>query len=361
MLRRLKKELKTVEESYPQVTVKTESQQDGVVVLFTIPGPEGSLYEGSELQLQVTCPKDFPFKPPKFSFVEMGGIYHPIFHKELYIGWLGFNYLKEWSPGMVLIPPYVGKCIELLRYPWITSTTALCEHVAWPMVDGSEPLRFTGEQISLKGIKGTVLYQVWNETDEFVKCAIGKRNLDADKLLSSLLLEQKEFEETKRPLIEEEEKQRAEDHRKLREQTKQNSRNVYQCYKKTLEEISTNPALADYKRIKVTVHHSLVTFQKGSEATLDVYLPGSMSTVGFLAFMYEEIAATNGGSIALDVWQMLKCHVGDSKKYYLSPGRSLEDYGLPFADPDSPESKVVIFLSMIARCDWYCPFDFLHW
>lgn len=63
-----------------------------------IMGPEGSVYHGGVFRLRIRFPPDYPFKPPKITFVTK--IYHPNVNAN---GCICLDVLKDqWSPALTI-------------------------------------------------------------------------------------------------------------------------------------------------------------------------------------------------------------------------------------------------------------------
>ena len=64
----------------------------------TIIGPTGCPYEGGIFEIDIVFPSDYPFKPPKLTFVTK--VYHPNINSQ---GVICLDILKtEWSPALTI-------------------------------------------------------------------------------------------------------------------------------------------------------------------------------------------------------------------------------------------------------------------
>ena len=97
-IQRIKKELHDMNEDPPTHCSAGPEGDDLYHWSATIMGPEGSPYYGGVFYLNITFPSNYPFKPPKVSFVTR--IYHPNINSK---GSICLDILKtEWSPALTV-------------------------------------------------------------------------------------------------------------------------------------------------------------------------------------------------------------------------------------------------------------------
>ena len=96
--RRLCKELEVMRNA-PPPGITADLKGDNIYELeATIHGPPNTPYEGGTFLLDITYPKDYPYKPPKVTFKTK------IYHCNINIkGEIGLDILKDkWSPAMTV-------------------------------------------------------------------------------------------------------------------------------------------------------------------------------------------------------------------------------------------------------------------
>jgi len=100
-LKRLNRELKDIKKGCPPgITAKPVKEDDLFKWVATIEGPEGTPYEGGTFHLEITFPKDYPFKPPKVYFKTK--IYHPNVSSNNGAICLSVLSTSEYSPALSL-------------------------------------------------------------------------------------------------------------------------------------------------------------------------------------------------------------------------------------------------------------------
>jgi ubiquitin-conjugating enzyme E2 D/E len=99
-LRRIQKELVDMfKETTPGVSAGPINDKNLFEWKASVIGPDNTPYEHGIFTLNITFPQDYPFKPPKLSFVTK--IYHPNISSD---GSICLDILKEtaWSPALTL-------------------------------------------------------------------------------------------------------------------------------------------------------------------------------------------------------------------------------------------------------------------
>lgn len=112
-LKRLNKELKDlVVDPPPNCSAGPTEDDDLFKWTATILGPGQSPYNGGIFFLQIVFPPEYPFKPPRISF--MTKIYHPNINDK---GGICLDILKEnWSPALTISKVLLSIC-SLLTDP----------------------------------------------------------------------------------------------------------------------------------------------------------------------------------------------------------------------------------------------------
>ncbi|TKA28384.1 hypothetical protein B0A50_03851 [Salinomyces thailandicus] len=108
--KRIMKELGEIQSNPPDgVSISLPSESDFNVWHATISGPSDSVYAGGNWKVEITLPKEYPFKPPQLSFKTK--IYHPnVTNDERGAMCLGMLRADEWKP-----PNKIADVLKLVR------------------------------------------------------------------------------------------------------------------------------------------------------------------------------------------------------------------------------------------------------
>lgn len=104
--KRIQKELENFNNDPPTNCSAGPEGDDVYHWTATIMGPVATPYENGLFFLNITFPSNYPFKPPKVSFVTK--IYHPNINKQ---GGICLDILKEnWSPALTISKVLISIC-----------------------------------------------------------------------------------------------------------------------------------------------------------------------------------------------------------------------------------------------------------
>jgi ubiquitin-conjugating enzyme E2 D/E len=108
-LRRLQKEYRDIsKEPNESISAAPLNEADMFTWGGTVRGPQGTPYEGGLFHLNIHFPTDYPFKPPKVTFITK--VYHPNVNTD---GGICLDILKdEWTPALSI--PHVLLSISAL-------------------------------------------------------------------------------------------------------------------------------------------------------------------------------------------------------------------------------------------------------
>lgn len=103
-------ELGEIQSNPPEgVTITLPSESDFNLWMANITGPADSVYAGGNFKIEITLPKEYPFKPPQLSFKTK--IYHPnVTNDERGAMCLGMLRPDEWKP-----PNKIADVLRLVR------------------------------------------------------------------------------------------------------------------------------------------------------------------------------------------------------------------------------------------------------
>ena len=104
--KRIRKELETFNKDPPANCSAGPDGDDVFHWTATIMGPVGTPYQGGIFYLNITFPANYPFKPPKVSFITR--IYHPNINSS---GGICLDILKDnWSPALTISKVLISIC-----------------------------------------------------------------------------------------------------------------------------------------------------------------------------------------------------------------------------------------------------------
>ena len=110
--KRIRKELDNIKNDPPVNCSAGPDNDDIFNWSATVMGPQGSPYEGGIFYLNIVFPQNYPFKPPKITFVTK--VYHPNINSS---GGICLDILKDqWSPALTIDKVLLSIC-SLLTNP----------------------------------------------------------------------------------------------------------------------------------------------------------------------------------------------------------------------------------------------------
>lgn len=110
--KRIRKELDNIKNDPPVNCSAGPDNDDIFNWSATVMGPQGSPYEGGVFYLNIVFPQNYPFKPPKITFVTK--VYHPNINSS---GGICLDILKDqWSPALTIDKVLLSIC-SLLTNP----------------------------------------------------------------------------------------------------------------------------------------------------------------------------------------------------------------------------------------------------
>ena len=110
--KRIRKELDNIKNDPPVNCSAGPDNDDIFNWSATVMGPQSSPYEGGVFYLNIVFPQNYPFKPPKITFVTK--VYHPNINSG---GGICLDILKDqWSPALTIDKVLLSIC-SLLTNP----------------------------------------------------------------------------------------------------------------------------------------------------------------------------------------------------------------------------------------------------
>jgi len=110
--KRIRKELDNIKNEPPANCSAGPDNDDIFNWSATVMGPQSSPYEGGVFYLNIVFPQNYPFKPPKITFVTK--VYHPNINSG---GGICLDILKDqWSPALTIDKVLLSIC-SLLTNP----------------------------------------------------------------------------------------------------------------------------------------------------------------------------------------------------------------------------------------------------
>ena len=110
--KRIRKELDNIKNDPPVNCSAGPDNDDIFNWSATVMGPQSSPYEGGVFYLNIVFPQNYPFKPPKITFVTK--VYHPNINSS---GGICLDILKDqWSPALTIDKVLLSIC-SLLTNP----------------------------------------------------------------------------------------------------------------------------------------------------------------------------------------------------------------------------------------------------
>jgi len=110
--KRIRKELDNIKNEPPANCSAGPDNDDIFNWSATVIGPSGSPYEGGIFYLNIVFPQNYPFKPPKITFITK--VYHPNINSS---GGICLDILKDqWSPALTIDKVLLSIC-SLLTNP----------------------------------------------------------------------------------------------------------------------------------------------------------------------------------------------------------------------------------------------------